>query len=57
MDIVLDKMLREGVPITQEYYLLWAYWDRTSIDQLGPEEIALLPSGFFDWPRDEREIN
>jgi hypothetical protein len=56
MDTVLDKTLREGVPITRENYILWAYWDR-KLEDLQAEELAMLPGWFFDLPKDEREIN
>lgn len=56
-DIVLEKMLKEKVPLTQRNYITLAFWDKRSIEELGAEERADLPDGFEDWPEDEGRIN
>ena len=57
-DIVLDKMLELGVPITQRNYLEFAYFgDKHSVADLEGEEWSLLPDGFEDWPADELPVN
>lgn len=58
MDWVLEKMLRDGIPLTQSNYIGLAYFgEKTSIAELGPEEIAELPESFQDWPADEMWVN
>jgi hypothetical protein len=58
MDHVVEKMMKEGVALTQENYLLWAFLgEKSSLEELGGEEIAELPEGFEDWPVTEDDIH
>jgi hypothetical protein len=58
MDCVVAKLLQLGLPLTQKRYLTFAYFgEKQSIEELEGEELAGLPEGFEDWPRDESEIN
>jgi hypothetical protein len=56
-DCVLRKLLELRVQLTQRNYLLFAYWDDRTLNDLGPEERAELPEGFEDWPEDELKVN
>jgi hypothetical protein len=54
MDCVIEMMRKCKIPFTQRHYLSLAYFgDKTSIEELGPEEVAELPEGFEDWPVDD----
>ena len=55
-DCVIEKLLKVGLPLTQQNYLCFAYWDDRTIDDLGPEELAELPEDFESWPRTEKDI-
>jgi hypothetical protein len=58
MDIVLEMMIEQKMPITQRGYLTLAYFgDKHSIEELEDEELAMLPEGFEDWPVDELKVN
>lgn len=57
MDFIVEKMLAERMPLTQQGYLRLAYWDDRTINDLGPEEIAELPADFEEWPRTEQDIH
>jgi hypothetical protein len=56
-DYVMEKLLKLGLPLTQQNYLRLAYWDERTIDDLGGEELAELPEGFESWPRTEMDIH
>jgi hypothetical protein len=56
-DCVLQYMLKHKIPLTQQRYLMLAYWDDRKLEDLGAEERSMLPEGFEDWPRTEKEIN
>ncbi|HEY6386983.1 MAG TPA: hypothetical protein VIX91_15010 [Candidatus Acidoferrum sp.] len=46
-DIVLDKMKAEGVELTRENYLLFAFFDAGV--ELDAEAESMLPEEFQDW--------
>jgi hypothetical protein len=58
LDYVLRYMIANKIPVTQTNYLTLAYFgDKSSIDELGGEELADLPEGFQGWPVDEIAVN
>jgi hypothetical protein len=44
MDCVLEKMLKDKIPLTRRNYLLLAFWDEDYVP--GPEEEAEIPDVF-----------
>jgi hypothetical protein len=55
---ILQRMLLNKIPLTQSNYLALAYFgEKSSIEELGEEEIAELPEGFEDWPEHESLVN
>jgi hypothetical protein len=57
-DCVLRLMLERKIPLTQKNYLELAYFgEKSSVEELGSEELADLPESFQDWPVDEHAVN
>jgi hypothetical protein len=57
-DCVIRNMLANKIPLTQKNYLELCYWgSKPSVENLGCEEVADLPSSFFAWPVDENSVN
>ncbi len=50
-DIVLEKMIREKIPLTVENYVHLAYMGSKTFDELEAEELAELPE-IFSWDGD-----
>jgi hypothetical protein len=49
-DILVQWMLENNVPLTQQAYIALAYLgDKHSLDELEGEELADLPRGFEKW--------
>ena len=58
LDCVTRVLIENGVPLTQRNWIEFAYLgDKSSIDELGGEELADTPEGFEDWPEDELPVN
>lgn len=53
VDIVLEKMLKEKIPLTRQNYLLFAFWDGDYVPSA--EEEAEIPEMFQlgDEPSDQ----
>ena len=57
-DIVIRKLLKEKIPLTQKNYLELCYFGaKSSVEDLSFEEVAELPGSFFAWPVDEHSVN
>ena len=57
-DCVLRFMLVHKIPLTQKNYLELAYLgEKSSVEELGGEELADLPESFHEWPVDEHSVN
>jgi hypothetical protein len=53
-DSVIRQMLTYNIPLTQKNYLELCYFgEKSSVEELGGEEVADLPGSFFAWPVDE----
>lgn len=46
-DAITEWMLRQGIPITLRNWLKLAYWRCVRLSDLGPEEIAEIPSYYL----------
>lgn len=58
MDYVLAEMRKLKVPMTQRNYIeIASLGEKTSINELGPEEIADLPEDFDSWPVEQMRVN
>jgi hypothetical protein len=55
MDHVLQRMLKEKIPLTRRNYLLLAYWDADYVP--GPEEEAEIPEMFRVGVQTSQHIN
>ncbi len=57
-DIVIRHMLANKIALTQKNYLKLAYFgEKSSVEELGCEELADLPESFHEWPVDEYAVN
>jgi hypothetical protein len=57
-DTAIRKLLKEKIPLTQKNYLELCYFGaKSSVEELGSEEVADLPGSFFAWPVDEHSVN
>ena len=51
-------MLEHKIPLTQKNYLELAYFgEKSSVEELGGEELAGLRESFHEWPVDEHSVN
>jgi hypothetical protein len=58
LDCVTQCLIDNGVALTQRNWLKVAYLGaKSSVGDLGGEELADLPEGFEDWPEDELLVN
>jgi hypothetical protein len=57
-DSVIRHMLENKIPLTQKNYLELCYFGaKSSVEELGSEEVADLPGSFFAWPVDKHSTN
>jgi hypothetical protein len=50
LDCVSRVLIENGIPLTQRNWIEFAYLgDKSSIEELGAEELADAPEGFEDW--------
>jgi hypothetical protein len=55
MDIVLEKLIKEELPLTKRNYRLFAWWDADH--EVVGAEWSLLPTEYEDWPEGDEVIN